>query len=109
MQDNLKFIQKQIDKHQAEAQAARRQAEVVRNQANGYSEPDQQGNRDLYNTQAQQLEEKANQHDAEAEALEAKKVEIQARIDELKAERETINRETLDRTVEIDKELARIQ
>lgn len=109
MEDNIRFIQKQIDKNRANAQATRRQAEVERNKANGYSGMEQQDDRNLHNNQAQQLDEKANQLEADADALEPKKAEIEARINELKAERNTINRQTLDRTVEIDKELARIQ
>lgn len=109
MQDNLRFIQKQIEKNRIEAEAAQRQARIERNLADDYSEPDQQGDKGYHNNQALRFEEKANQLEAEANALEPKKVEIEAKIAQLQAERETINRQTLDRTVEIDKELARIQ
>lgn len=109
MQDNLRFIQKQIEKNRIEAEAARRQATIEINLANGYTDPEQQGDKDYHNTQAIRFEAKANQLEGEADELEPKKLEIESRINELKAERETINRQTLDRTVEIDKELARIQ
>ena len=109
MQDNLKFIQKQIEKNRIEAEAARRQATIEISLANGYTDPNQQNDKDYHNTQALRFEAKANELEGEADALEPKKVEIELRINELKTERDTINRQTLDRTVEIDKELARIQ
>lgn len=109
MQDNLRFIQKQIEKNRIEAEAARRQATIEINLANGYAEPDQQTDKDYHNTQALRFEAKANELEGEADALEPKKIEIESRINELKSERDAINRQTLDRTVEIDKELTRIQ
>ena len=109
MQDNLRFIQKQIEKNRIEAEAARRQAQAERNQAGRYTEPDQQSNKGIHDAQALRFEEKANRLEDEADALEPKKVEIESRINELKTERDAINRQTLDRTVEIDKELAQIQ
>lgn len=109
MQDNLKFTEKQIQKNRIDAKAARRQAELERNKSTQFNTPEQQADRNYHYEQARQFDIKADQLQTEADALEPKKVEIEARINELKAERETINRETLDRTIEIDKELARIQ
>ena len=109
MDDNIKYIEKQIEKNRIEAEAMRRQAEVERNKASQYSEPDQDGDRIYHTQQAEQLDSKADQYEAEANTLEPKKAQIEARINELKTQRETINREALDKTLAIDKELAQIQ
>lgn len=109
MEDNIKYIEKQIEKNRIEAQTARRQADIIRTQAIQYTTDGQDANNSQYLVQAQVFEQKAEQLEAEADRLEPKKAQIEARITELKTERETINRETLDRTLAIDKELARIQ
>lgn len=109
MEDNIKYIQKQIEKNQIEAVAARRQANIMRNQAIEHTTEGQENDNSYYLVQAQSLEQNAEQLEAEANRLGPKKVEIEARIADLKSERETINRETVNRTLVIDKELARIQ
>jgi vacuolar-type H+-ATPase subunit I/STV1 len=108
MEDNMRYIEKQIDKNRIEAQAVRRQAVAERNQADRYTEGGQESQRDGHSQQAILFDVKAEQLEDEADALEPKKAEIEARINELKTERETINRETVDRTLAIDKELARL-
>jgi len=109
MEDNLHYIEKQIEKNRNEAQAAQRQAVSERGQADRYTAPGQEGDRDYHLQQAERFDQQADEHEAAANALEPKKVEVEARITELKAERERINRETLDRTIAIDKELAHLQ
>jgi vacuolar-type H+-ATPase subunit I/STV1 len=74
-----------------------------------YTAEGQEANNSHYLVEAQSFVQKAEQLEAENNALEPKKVEIQARVAELKTERETINRETVERTLAIDKELARLQ
>ena len=109
MDNNLRYIQKQIDKHRAEALAAQRFAVAERNQADGYIAEHELGERDRHLMQAERYDQEADQHEAEAQALEPKKAQLEARVIELKAERDTINRQALDRTMAIDKELAEIQ
>ncbi|MDB5162643.1 MAG: hypothetical protein JWO54_309 [Candidatus Saccharibacteria bacterium] len=109
MDDNVKYIDKQIEKNHIEARAAQQRAIAERNQADQYTEETESGKRDYHLQQAERFDQDADQHEAEAAALEPKKAQIEARIGELKAERERINRETLDRTIAIDKELARLQ
>ena len=109
MEDNIKYIDKQIENHHIEAQAAQQRAVAERNQADQYTEESVLGQRDYHLQQAERFDQEADEHEAAAKALEPKKVQIEARIAELKAEREKINRETLDRTIAIDKELARLQ
>jgi len=109
MDNNLRYIQKQIDKHRAEAQAAQRLAVAERSQADGYVAEHEQGERDRHLIQAERYDQEADQHEAEAQALEPKKAQLEARVIELKAERDTINRQVLDRTIAIDRELAEIQ
>jgi len=109
MDNNLRYIQKQIDKHRAEAQAAQRLAVAERSQADGYIAEHEQGERDRHLIQAERYDQEADQHEAEAQALEPKIAQLEARVIELKAERDTINRQVLDRTMAIDKELAEIQ
>ena len=109
MEDNIKYVEKQIEKNRIEAQAIRRQADVARNQAIQYNAEGQETDNSYYLVQAQGFEQKAEQLEAEASRLEPKKAQIEVRISELKTERETINRETVNRTLAIDKELARIQ
>ena len=109
MDNNLRYIQKQIDKHRAEAQAAQRLAVAERSQADGYVAEHEQGERDRHLIQAERYDQEADQHEAEAQALEPKIAQLEARVIELKAERDTINRQVLDRTMAIDKELQEIQ
>lgn len=109
MQDNLKYIQKQIEKDQIEAQSNRRQADAERNKASIYDTEGRLGDKDLHEQQAKQLDDKADQLDAEIKALEPKKAKIEARIAELKGQRETLNRETLEKITAIDKELVALQ
>ena len=109
MDNNLRYIQKQIDKHRAEAQATQRLAVAERSQADGYVAEHEQGERDRHLIQAERYDQEADQHEAEAQALEPKIAQLEARVIELKAERDTINRQVLDRTMAIDKELAEIQ
>ena len=109
MENNLRYIQKQIDKHRAEALAAQRFAVAERNQADSYIAEHEQGERDRHLIQAERYDQEADQHEAEAQALEPKKAQLETRVNELKAERETINRQTLDRTIAIDRELEEIQ
>ena len=109
MDNNLRYIQKQIDKSRAEAVAAQRLAVAERSQADGYVAEHEQGERDRHLIQAERYDQEADQHEAEAQALEPKKAQLEARVIELKAERDAINRQVLDRTVAIDRELAEIQ
>jgi chromosome segregation ATPase len=109
MDNNLRYIQKQIDKHQAEARAAQRLAVAERSQADSYIAESELGERDRHLMQAERYDQEADRHEAEAQALEPKKAELEARVNELKAERDTINRQVLDRTMAIDKELEGIQ
>jgi len=109
MDNNLRYIQKQIDKHHAEAIATQRLAVAERSQADSFIAEHEQGERDRHLIQAERYDQQADEHEAAAEALEPKKAQIEARIAELKAERDTINRQTLDRTIAIDRELEEIQ
>ena len=106
MDDNLRHIDHEIDKRHAEAETARRQAVSERSIALSYSGEGQESEQALRNQTAESLDAKADKMDQEAAELEKKKEQIVAKINELKAEREKINRETVDRTYAIDKELA---
>jgi hypothetical protein len=109
MEDNLRYIQKQIDKNRDEAKATLRLAVAERSQADSYIAEHEQGERDRHLIQAERYDQQADEYEAAAQALEPKKAQIEARIAELKAERDTINRQTLDRTIAIDRELEEIQ
>ena len=109
MQDNLKWIEKQIENNRIEAANFRQQSQAERGRAVQFDPETQQGDINFHNQQADELDDRADKLEEEAKALEPKKVEIEARVAELKTERERINRETVDRTLAIDKELARLQ
>ena len=109
MENNLRYIQKQIDKNRAEAKAAQRLAIAERSQADSFIAENELGERDRHLMQAERYDEEADQREAEAQALEPKKAQLEARVNELKAERDTINRQALDRTIAIDRELQEIQ
>ena len=108
MQDNLKFIEKELDKKQAEATAARRQAETERQKASMYDNDVSPGNSDVHANQAKKYDEQADQLEDEIQAMQPKKDEIISKVTQLKAEREKINREVVDKTYAIDKELERL-
>ena len=108
MQDNLKFIINQLDRSHSEVVTARRQAEAERQKANIYVTEGRLGDSDNHNQQAQQYDQKADELEAQISALEPKKVELESKVTQLKTEREKINRETLEKTIAIDKELARL-
>ena len=109
MDNNLRYIQKQIDRNRDEAKATQRLAVAERSQADGYIAEHEQGERDRHLIQAERYDQQADEYEAAAQALEPKKAQLEARVNELKAERETINRQTLDRTIAIDRELEEIQ
>lgn len=109
MQDNLKSIQRQIDRDHENAATARQQAEAERAKANMYDTEGRIGDKDFHQQQAQQFDDQAEQLENEASELEPKKAEMEARIAELKTQRETINRETLEKITAIDKELVSLQ
>jgi chromosome segregation ATPase len=109
MQDNLKYLEKEIQKAQSNAQGARQQAEAERFRASQYESEHREGDSTLHMQGAEVLEQRANEHDSELQQLEARKAQVEARIAELKTQRETLNRETLDKVMAIDKELAALQ
>jgi|GEM_PF-6170654 len=109
MDNNLRYIQKEIDRNRAEAVATQRLAVAERSQADGYIAENEQGERDRHLQQAERYDQEADQYEAAANALEPKKAQLEARVNELKAERDTINRQALDRTMQIDRELQEIQ
>jgi predicted RNase H-like nuclease (RuvC/YqgF family) len=109
MVDNLKTIQKQVDGKTVEAATARQQADAERTKASIYDTDARLGDKNFHEQQATNFDLKAQQLEAEAEALKPKLAETQSRITELKTQRETINRETLNQTVAIDRELDQLQ
>lgn len=109
MQDSVKFYDKEIQKAQANAQGARQQAEAERGKAAQYDDATQPGQKDFHFQQADLFDQRAQEFEQAIPELESQKAQTEARINELKAERETINREVVEKTREIDKELARLQ
>ena len=109
MQESVKFYDKEIQKAQANAQGARQQAEAERGKASQYDEETQPGQKDFHFQQADLFDQRAQEFEQSIPELESQKAQTEAKIAELKTERETINRETLEKTIAIDKELARLQ
>jgi predicted RNase H-like nuclease (RuvC/YqgF family) len=109
MVDNLRTIQKQVDGKTAEAAAARKQADAERNKASIYDTEARLGDKDFHQQQATNFDQKAEQLEAEAEALKPKLDEVQKRVADLKIQRDTINREAVDKTFAIDRELDQLQ
>ena len=109
MQDNLKYLEKEIQKAQSNAQGARQQAEAERFRAAQYESDHREGDSTIHMQGAEVLEQRANELDNELQQLEARRAQVEARVTELKAQRETLNRETLEKVTAIDKELAALQ
>lgn len=109
MDDNIKYLQHQSDRNRADAAAARQQAQTMRDTTAQYDPDTQQGDIDYHYQQAEIFDRRAQELEDAADAMDSKQAEVQGRIDDLKAERERINRETVDRTLAIDKELASLQ
>ena len=109
MPDSLRYIAKQIDRDQINAQTARQQAQTERDQTGRDEAAGRESDKDYHNQQAQQFDDRADQLEAEAQQLESQKAEVEARVNELKTQRETLNRETLEKIMAIDKELAQLQ
>jgi len=109
MQESIRFYEKEIEKAQANAHGARQQAEAERAKAAQYDDATQPGQKDFHFQQADMLDQRAQEFEQAIPDLESQIAKTEARINELKTERETINRETLEKTIAIDKELAQLQ
>lgn len=108
MQDNLRYLEKEMQRAQDNAKGAHQQADLERNKADQYDEA-HQSDKDYHQQQARQFDDQAEALENEAQQLQAKKVQVEARVAELKTERETLNRETLARITAIDNELISLQ
>jgi len=108
MADNIKFLDKEMQKAQSHAADARRQAETERNKAGQYDPATQQGDVDYHNQQAERFDEQAQAYEDELKDLEPRKQQVEARITELRSQRETIEREMVDKITAIDRELSDI-
>ncbi|MES2630587.1 MAG: hypothetical protein V4611_01385 [Patescibacteria group bacterium] len=109
MADTINDLEKQTLNVQAKAEAAREQAQMERNRANQFNQPEDQGNREAHNRQADLLDQRAVVFDNELRDIEAKREQVIGRINDLKAQRQVLNQEMTDKIAAIDNELTQIQ
>lgn len=109
MPEDRRYLEKEILKAESKAKSARVQAEVERDKANSYNPETEQSQRAYHQQQAEVLEQRAEEFEGAIPALQSQKAETENRIAELKAQRETIQREALEKVTAIDKELDGLQ
>ena len=109
MPQDRRYLEKEILKAESNAKGIRVQAELERDKAEQYDPETQRSQREYHEQQAEILDQRAEEIEATIPELRSKKAETENRIAELKAQREAINREALEKVTAIDKELDSLQ
>ncbi len=106
MVDSLRHIEKEIQRARDNATGMRRLADGERMLASQYDNDEVNAGLDVHSQQAAAYDLRAHQYDDEADGLESTKAQVEAQVEELRARRETIERESSEQIIAIDKELA---
>ncbi len=99
---NITQIERQIRKNMDDAADLRRQAQNERARAN------QTDQAEYHNTQAMNLEQKADELEGQVPEMESQKNALQQRLTELQQQKEQIERETSDKLMAIEREANQI-
>lgn len=106
---DLSHIDRLIDQHAVDAQAARQQADQRRAQANQKVQEGDPDGASYFENEIARFLQQADEHEEQVNQLQTQKAELENQLNDLQNQRTQVENEHVERLRQLDQEIARVR